>query len=179
MTLFSRRQFIKAGIGGSLLLAAAAALHAPLDRLGKRALVDAHPLDASLRSVVEAIAPVILEGAFPGAGAARVAALERIGSGVAQAVGALSAASQREVAELFALLAFAPTRIAVAGVTPPWDQASVTDIEGFLRRWQGSRFDLLKSGYQALHDLVLGAWYADPRTWAAIGYPGPPVLVKS
>lgn len=37
------------------------------------------------------------------------------------------------------------------------------------------RFDLLKSGYAALHDLILGTWYAQPESWAAIGYPGPPL----
>jgi hypothetical protein len=31
----------------------------------------------------------------------------------------------------------------------------------------------LRSAYQALHDLVLGAWYANPANWDAIGYPGP------
>lgn len=174
MVIRSRRQFIKAGIGGSLLLAAAAALHAPLERMGKRALVVSSPLDPSLRTVVQAIAPVILQGAFPAAGPERAPALERITTGVARAVGALSAAAQKEVAELFALLAFAPTRIAVAGLTAGWEESSAADIEGFLRRWQNSRVDLLRSGYQALHDLVLGAWYADPESWVAIGYPGPP-----
>lgn len=179
MAMFSRRQFIKTGIAGALLLAAAAMFQKPLDRAGKQALVAGNPLDASLRTVIPAIAPVILQGAFPVAGTQRAAALERIARGVALAVGALGAASQKEVAELFALLAFAPTRIAVAGVTSSWDQAGAADIEGFLRRWQHSRLDLLQSGYQALHDLVLGAWYADPQSWAAIGYPGPPALLKS
>jgi hypothetical protein len=177
--MFGRRHFIKTGIIGGLLLAAAAMFQKPLDRAGKQALVASNPLDASLRSVVQAIAPVILQGAFPTEAADRTAALERITRGVALAVGALSAAAQKEVSELFALLALAPTRIAVAGVGANWDQASVEDIEGFLRRWQNSRVDLLKSGYQALHDLVLGAWYADPISWAALGYRGPPSLVKS
>lgn len=177
--MLTRRQFIKTGIAGGLLLAAAALLQKPLDRAGKQALVAGNPLDPSLRTVVRAIAPVMLQGAFPAADPERAAALERITKGVALAVGALSAASQKEVAELFALLAFAPTRIAVAGLTASWDQASAADIEAFLKRWQHSRLDLLKSGYQALHDLVLGAWYADPQSWAAIGYAGPPALVKS
>lgn len=177
--MLTRRQFIKTGIAGGLLLAAAAFFQRPLDRAGKQALVAGNPLDPSLRAVIPAIAPVILQGAFPAGGAQRSAALERITRGVALAVGALSAASQKEVAELFALLAFAPTRVAVAGVTASWDQAGAADIEGFLRRWQHSRLNLLKSGYQALHDLVLGAWYADPQSWAAIGYAGPPALVSS
>ncbi|OHC62841.1 MAG: hypothetical protein A3H93_02970 [Rhodocyclales bacterium RIFCSPLOWO2_02_FULL_63_24] len=177
--MLTRRQFIKTGIAGGVLLAAAAILQKPLDRAGKQALVAGNPLDPSLRAVITAIAPVLLQDAFPVAGPERAAALERIARGVALAVGALSAAAQKEVAELFALLAFAPTRVAVAGVTASWDRASAADIEGFLRRWQHSRLDLLKSGYQALHDLVLGAWYADPQSWTAIAYPGPPVLVKS
>ncbi|MCK9382298.1 MAG: hypothetical protein M0P95_14700 [Sulfuritalea sp.] len=175
----SRRQFIKTGIAGGLLLAAAAVFQKQLDRMGKQALVAGNPLDPSLRTVVLAVAPVMLRGSFPVADPDRAAALERIAKGVALAVGALSAASQKEVSELFALLAFAPTRIAVAGVSASWDQASVADIEGFLRRWQESGVDLLKSGYQALHDLVLGAWYADSASWAAIGYPGPPSLGQS
>lgn len=177
--MFTRRQFIKTGIAGGLLLAGAAIFRKPLDRVGKQALVAGNPLDPSLRTVVTAIAPVILQGVFPAADPDRAAALERIAKGVALAVGALGAASQKEVAELFALLAFAPTRVAVARVGASWDQASAAEIEGFLRRWQHSRLDLLKSGYQALHDLVLGAWYADPHAWAAIAYPGPPMLVQS
>lgn len=176
--MLTRRQFIKTGIAGGLLLATAAAFQKQLDRMGKQALVAGNPLDPSLRTVVRAIAPVILHGVFPSADPARATALDRIVKDVALAVGALSAASQDEVAELFALLAFAPTRIAVAGLGARWDEASAADIEGFLRGWQHSKLDLLKSGYQALHDLVLGAWYADPQSWTAIGYAGPPALVK-
>jgi len=175
----TRRQFIKTGIAGGLLLAAAAVFQKQLDRMGKQALVAGNPLDPSLRTVVQAVAPVILQGVFPVADPDRAVALERITKGVALAVGALSAASQKEVSELFALLAFAPTRVAVAGVSASWEQASVADIEKFLRNWQESGVDLLKSGYQALHDLVFGAWYADPASWAAIGYAGPPSLVQS
>jgi hypothetical protein len=32
---------------------------------------------------------------------------------------------------------------------------------------------MLQTAYHALHDLVLGAWYADPSSWTAVGYPGP------
>ena len=177
--MFTRRHFIKTGIAGGLLLAVAAALHKPLDRMGKQVLVAGNPLDPSLRTVVRAIAPVILKGPFPASDPGRAAALDGITRGVALAVGALGAAAQKEVAELFALLAFAPTRVAVAGVSPGWEQASDEDIEAFLRRWQNSPIDLLKTGYLALHDLVLGAWYADPQSWPAIGYAGPPSLVKS
>jgi hypothetical protein len=35
---------------------------------------------------------------------------------------------------------------------------------------------LLRSGYAALHQLVLAAWYGNARAWPAIGYGGPPSL---
>lgn len=174
--MITRRTFIKTGIAGAALLALAAVFQKQLDRAGKQALVAGNPLDTSLATVVRAVAPVILQGAFPAAEPQRAQARERIARDVATAVSALGASAQQEVAELFALLAFAPTRIAVAGVSPAWEQASPAEIEAFLRSWQHSGMDLLKSGYQALHDLVLGAWYADPQNWGAIGYPGPPSL---
>jgi hypothetical protein len=31
----------------------------------------------------------------------------------------------------------------------------------------------LRAGYGALQNLVMGAWYAAPTSWDAIGYPGP------
>ena len=176
--MLSRRQFLKTGLAGGVLLATAFALHRPLDRLGKRTLVENVPFDGALRLVMPALAPVILAGALPVDGAARLAAIQRATDAVAIAVSALSASAQREVAELFALLAFPPTRVAVAGVSLPWPEATEEDISRFLERWRNSSLDLLKSGYLALHDLTFGAWYADPQTWAGIGYPGPPKVSR-
>lgn len=177
--MVSRRTFIKTGVLGGALLATVAVLHKPLDRIAKRTLVDAHPLDPSLRRVVGAIGPVILAQAFPTEARARAAAVGTIVDAVGIAVAALSAATQKEVSELFALLDFTPTRIAVAGVSAPWEEASAEQIEAFLEKWRHSPVALLKSGYMALHDLVIGAWYASPATWAGIGYPGPPAVLRS
>jgi hypothetical protein len=46
-------------------------------------------------------------------------------------------------------------------------------VAEFLQGWRTHRFGMLRGAYAALHDLVLGAWYAQPDAWAAIGYPGP------
>jgi len=92
------------------------------------------------------------------------------------AVSRLSPTSQAEVAQLLALLAATPTRVVLAGVRSPWPQASADEIKGFLESWRRSRLALLQSGYHALHDLMLGAWYADPANWTALGYTGPPAI---
>ena len=54
-----------------------------------------------------------------------------------------------------------------------WADATPAQVAAFLQDWRVSRVGLLRSAYGAMHDLVLGAWYADPSSWAAIGYPGP------
>lgn len=176
----TRRTWLKTGVAGGLLLAGAWAVHRPLDRLAKRALVAQAPLDSALRLVVPALVPVLLAGMLPepASGPERQAAIRQATDGVATAVAALSAAAQREVAELFALLALPPTRIAVARLSAPWPEASEAQIRAFLDGWRGSSLGLLQSGYQALHDLVLGAWYADPAHWGAIGYAGPPQVPR-
>jgi hypothetical protein len=109
-------------------------------------------------------------------GRPRDAAIERCRETVDAAIAGLSAASRRELDQLFALLAMPPTRIALAGVVPAWNAASEAQVGAFLERWRTHRVALLQSGYLALHDLIAGSWYSDPGAWAAIGYPGPLAL---
>lgn len=156
----TRRQFLKTGLAGGLLLNLAAC---------------GHPAKNGGRStVLRALIPVILAGALPTDPARLEALITRTITGVDQAIAGLSLATQTEIGELFDLLAFAPTRMLAAGLWSPWAQAKPEEIGRFLESWRHSRFDLLKSGYAALHDLIFGAWYARPDTWPAIGYPGPP-----
>jgi hypothetical protein len=121
------------------------------------------------RALIKAVAGVIL-------GTVAGDRLEAAVEGVELAVAQLSPAAQREVGELLSLLTLAPTRGLATGVWSDWAEASVQDVTAFLERWRHSRIGLLQSGYHALHDLVLGAWYADPQSWPSIGYAGPPAL---
>lgn len=131
-------------------------------------------LDASARSVVAAIVPVMLEGALPEGATTQVR--DQVVAGVDRAVAGLPPAVRAEIDQLFSLLAFAPARCLVAGVWSPWSEASRDSIVAFLGRWRDSRFALLRSGFAALRQLILSAWYSNPRAWPAIGYPGPPLL---
>jgi hypothetical protein len=91
-------------------------------------------------------------------------------------VAGLPPGSRKELEQLFALLSFAPTRCLLAGVWSSWPDASRDSVAAFLASWRDSRFTLLRSGYGALHQLILAAWYGNTRSWPAIGYPGPPSL---
>jgi hypothetical protein len=133
-------------------------------------------LDPAAPAIVAAIVPVVLDGALPADPADRRVAVTETVANVARAVSGLPPSAQKELGELFSLLSLPPTRVALAGVTTPWAEASPEAVAGFLERWRTSEWMLLRSAYDALHQLVLAAWYGNPRAWPSIGYPGPPVL---
>jgi len=170
----TRRTLLKAGVVGVAGLVLLRWLYTTTSAPAATASKD-RPLDSDARTVLTAVIPVILDGALP-AGEDAAKARDEALDGAAEAIAGLPPAVRKELDQLFALLAFAPTRCLVAGVWSPWPEASRESIAAFLLRWRDSRFALLRSAYDALHQIVLGAWYANPRAWPAIGYTGPPSL---
>lgn len=169
--MVSRRQFVKFGIAGGLLLAAAGAVRA---QNGLRAATGTDRLEvltASDGEVLAAVAAAILAGT--GAAGASLATI--VGS-IDRAVAGLPPHLQTEVKQLLALLASWPGRRLLAGVSAPWTEAAPAEVAAFLERWRFSRWALFQQAYHALHELVLAAWYARPDSWPAIGYPGAPAL---
>ena len=49
-------------------------------------------------------------------------------------------------------------------------------VTTFLAGLRDSSIGLKQQAYFALHDLLLGSFYAEPSNWVATGYPGPPKL---
>lgn len=162
--IFSRRRFIATGLAGSALLGLAGWLNA----------AGVRPLSESEREMLGAVVNALLDGVLPGVGEERRRLVARTVDGIAVAVAGLSGATQKEIGELFGLLALAPGRWVIAGVGRSWRDADVVEVSGFLQAWRTSRLGLLQSAYAALHDLTFGAWYARPESWEAIAYPGPP-----
>lgn len=162
-----RRTFLRAaGLVGGVALGAAG---------GVAWLIGPERRDAatspSTPRILRAVMPALLAGALPADPAARTAALA---AGLERSIGAIRAfplGTRHEIGELFMLLDSAPGRW-LAGVGD-WDAARADEVAAFLQRWRTHRIELFRAGYQALHDLVLAPWYAEPSTWAGIGYPGP------
>jgi hypothetical protein len=168
----SRRTLLRAGLAGGAALLLARWLYTSTTA---QETMPARPgaLDVHARAAVAAIAPVMLSGALP---ADDTALLQEVVAGIEQAIAGLPPEVRNEVAQLFALLSFAPARALVAGVWSPWPEASPASIGAFLDRWRNSRLLLLRSAYGALHQLVFAAWYGNSNAWPAIGYAGPPTL---
>ena len=166
----TRRSFLKIGVLGALTLAAGGAIYrgvrgpAPLHR---------YLLDGDARAVLHAVIPAMLGPALPADAAAQAAAIDAATARVQGAIAGLPLAVQKEVQDLFGLLSLAPARRWLAGVPDGWSVATPAQVDAFLQSWRTHRIGMLQTAYLAMHDLILGGWYADPSTWAAIGYPGP------
>jgi len=177
--MLSRRQFIKTGVIGGAVLLTIRAAYGPFssdpttaeDRDYRYAV-----LRAKERTLLAAVAPVMLAGALPEDSDTSQRAIVDVIRGVDTAIGGLPPAVQSEIRDLFGLLVFPVTRRLVAGVREPWLVAAPADIAAFLERWRGSSFALLRTGYRALQELIMAAWYGNPASWPRISYPGPPTV---
>jgi len=168
-----RRRFLKVGLAGAAALAIAGGVAWFRRRVDVAATAPA--LGADARDVVRAIVPSMLAGALP-EGLDRAAAIDETVAGVDRAIGGLPPSARAELAQLFALVTLAAGRRAFAGVPSAWRDATRAEVDAFLASWQSSTWALKRTAYDALHQLVIAAWYANPRSWPAIGYPGPPEL---
>ena len=165
----SRRRFVFIGATGAAALIAARWLEPAVKP-------PAAPLSADGADVMRALAPAFLDGALPVEPAERREAIESTVAAIATAIDGLPPAAQDELATLFSLLALAPVRIAFAGLDAAWRDVPVDDANAFLTRLRESRWPVKRAAYDAFHQLTFAAWYANPRAWPAIGYPGPPAL---
>jgi hypothetical protein len=128
------------------------------------------------RAALGAIVPVLLAGALPQSGVERQRALSEVLVGIDRAFSGLPLAAQAEVRQLLDLLGFAPARGMLMGIWRRWENAAAEDVEDFLQSWRTSRFDLFRVAYLALHEVTMVSWYANPLSWSAIGYGGPPAI---
>ncbi len=133
-------------------------------------------LSAAGRVVFSGVSRALLDGTLPTGRDALAVALDDLLGRIDGLVGALPPHAQSELSQLLALLGSAGGRRALAGLSEPWASASIADVQHSLQAMRVSGLSLRQQSYQALHDIVGAAYFADSRTWAALGYPGPPPI---
>ncbi|QTN22512.1 hypothetical protein HZ992_20550 [Rhizobacter sp. AJA081-3] len=163
-----RRTLLKLGIGATVILVAAGGGISML----QPALSNGH-LSTNARAVMHAVARAVLDGALPSAPDERDRAIEAHLQRLDAAISAFPSATQAELSQLLALLAAAPGRVALAGLTSGWTQASVTQVQASLQGMRLSSLALKQQAYHALRDLTNAAYFSDPSAWQRMGYPGP------
>lgn len=166
--LISRRQFLVAGS----VTATSLSVWYGLTRGEKTP--ELFKLDVAERDIIRTLTPVVLAGSLP-SNEHNEAMVEKVASGVEQAIVGLSAAAQDDLKQLFMLLSFAPAR-KLLGLAPAWQEANSDEIAAFLEGLRFHPLELLQVAYHGLHDLLYGTWYGMPESWPTIGYSGPPTI---
>lgn len=163
-----RRGLLKLGLASAALLAVAGGSAMLL-----RPAMEAGRFTPSARKLLQALGAAMLDGSLPPQPAKANEALTEMVQRLEQLVAALPAATRQELQQLLALLQALAGRRLIAGVEDDWELVSVARVQQALQSMRLSRLTLRRQAYQALHDLVAAAYYSEPATWSAVGYPGP------
>ena len=119
-----RRSLLKLGVASAAVLAVAGG-GAAMMRPG---LIDGRLSDGG-RAVLRAAGAAILDGSLPASDPARAAAVDGMLDRVDALTSALPPHSQKELSLLLSLLASAPGRHAIAGLTTSWQAAQVGQMQ--------------------------------------------------
>lgn len=164
-----RRTLLQLGIGSAVALAVVGGGIA----LVEPGLSPDGRLREGARAVMRAVARGVLDGLLPTDAAARDAALQAHLQRLDETLAAFPPATRSELSQLFALLATPPGRLGMTGLRPAWEEATVPEVQQALQGLRTSTLSLRQQAYHALRDLSNAAWFADPSSWAAMGYDGP------
>jgi hypothetical protein len=167
-----RRSLLGLGLAGTALLTAAGGGAAWLYEAAWR---DGKLLPAG-RRVLESVARAVLEGSLPSDASAQATAIAGHLTRMEATVNAMPPYTQRDIANLLALLAMPPLRATLVGLQNTWESASVADVQAALQSMRQSSLLLRRQAYGALRDLTHAAYFADASTWSLLHYPGPGAL---
>jgi len=169
-----RRSLLKYSLitGGAVTTGSLLYSQIPFDEVqNKISELDLTFFDHQDLSVLLAIIPVILAGTQLSS-----KQLTQVIQSMDSGIQLLSLQTQKELRELFDLLANKLGRVILTGVWASWRTANAAQLIEFLNDWRNSYLELLQVGYQGLKQLVIGHYYAEPEHWKQIGYTGPPKL---
>ena len=170
--MWSRRRFIFVGVAGAIAAGAASVL----PRLGKSGVV---PKGSTLvqehSDMLCVVAAAVLGPALPVDAANREAELARVITAAGALIDNFPPSTRREVGDLFGLLELKPARM-ILGFSGNWEMSDAAAVAQSLLALRDSSIGLKQQAYFALHDMVLGSFYSEPKTWISTGYPGPPKL---
>lgn len=128
------------------------------------------------RSVLRGVARAVLSDVLPASPAGRKQRLDALLPRLETIVQSMPPSGQQELAALLGVLANAPARLMVTGLSRSWDEASTEDIAHALESMRVNALPTTMMAYHAVRDLTAMAYFADPENWPAVGYPGPLVI---
>jgi hypothetical protein len=130
-------------------------------------------LSAVGRTVFSAVALAVLDKTLPAEPVPRDVAVNELLVRIDVLISALPSHAQSELSQLLSLLGSSGGRLALAGLSAPWKDATVAEVQSALQAMRLSGLSLRQQAYAALHEITAGAYFSDPASWPVLGYPGP------
>jgi hypothetical protein len=165
-----RRTLLKIGLLSSVALTVAGG---GLLVLRAEAPEPAAPVDAGQLDIFRAVARGVLAGTLPADAAVAQTMLESHLQRVDAAVRQFPPHVRAELDQLLMALKNPVGRRVIASLSTPWAQASVPELHAAFEAMRLSNWSVRQQAYHALRDLTSAAYFAEPGTWASLGYPGP------
>lgn len=162
-----RRTLLTVGVVTGALLTVAGTTMALL-RPGRR---DAR-LTPSGQALFAAVARAVLGPLLPPEPDARNAAIAAQLTRVEATIAGLPPHMQAEIDELITIIGSPPGRLGLVGLTSDWTTVTPEEVSAALTSMQRSSLAVRQQAYHALRDITNGSYFADPTSWALIGYPG-------
>lgn len=125
------------------------------------------------RDILKAVTRAILSHLLPADEASREAKLEGHMTRLNEVIQSMPASGQMEFSTLLGLLANAPTRLMITGLSSSWSKASVEEVTQALESMRIHKLPTSMLCYHALRDVSCLAFFSNPDNWALAGYPGP------
>lgn len=169
-----RRTLLKVGIATGALLAVAGGTLALL-RPGR---ADGR-LTVPAQVMFTALARAVLAELLPAQDADQARAMQGLLQRIEGTIAGMPPGLQAEVDELLTIAASAPGRLALLGVGSSWDAVSTDELTRALQALRLSGLALRQQVFHAFRDMIAAAWFAEPATWAAIGYGGPRAMTTA
>ena len=163
-----RRRLLQLGLGSAVLLglAGSAALLWQPGLQGAR-------LTPAGRQALGALAAALLDGAWPEEPMAKAQAIERHLTHFEETIANFPPIVRDELQLLLSLICNRAGRAGLLGIGKPLHEVALKDMQQALTELRFSKLELRQQSYFALRDLNFAAFYAQPASWAALGYPGP------
>ena len=164
-----RRTLLKLGIGSAIVLAVAGGT---VGLMMKPGLI-AGKLSPSSRLVLTRVAQAMLLGTLPAAASSQKQSLDALLQRTDEFLVGLPTHVLAELDQLLGLLATAPGRRWLVGLSASWEDATPADTYAALKSMLASGTELRIQACQGLHDLVMVPYFSGEESWAVLGYPGP------
>jgi hypothetical protein len=130
------------------------------------------------RALFAALIPVVLSDGFPGE-LNHDAAMKRMLLALDDLIHTLQYHNRNQMRQLFDALSMAPIRVVAGASWANWKDMTPEQVNDFLIDWRDSIIQPKRNGYVGLSKLIGICWYAQPESFASIGYPGPPTKIST